>query len=129
MEHVVQVDQADLARSFKANGVAAIVMTLATAAVLLLLRPELVLVFLSYLGMSVYALSLTRTHGIFIKPYPLRRQNFAAYVTVSTLGFFATLIAAPRLIELHGSVVFFALAIVIALLLFRAIVMSVRASL
>ncbi|KJS09533.1 MAG: hypothetical protein VR78_15865 [Hoeflea sp. BRH_c9] len=129
MEHIVHADQADLARSFKANGVAAIVMALTTAAVLLLRRPELALVFISYLGISVYALSLTRTHGVFVKPYPVQQQNFAAYVTISTLGFLATLIAAPRLIELHGSMVFFALAIVIALLLLRAIVMSVRASL
>lgn len=126
MERSVQTDQADLA--FKANGIAAMVMALATAAVLLLLRPELVLVFISYLGMSVYALSLTRKHGILIRPYPVKQQNFAAYVAISTLGFFATLIAAPRLIEIHGSIVFFALAMVIALLLLRALVKSLRTS-
>lgn len=124
MERIEPADQTDPERAFKTNSIAAVVMTFATAAVLALLRPELFLVFISYLGMSVYSLSLARTHGFFVKPYPVKQQNFAAYVSFSTLSFFGTLIAAPQLIELHGAVIYGLVFIVMAGLVLHAIAKS-----
>jgi hypothetical protein len=92
--------------------------------VLLLQRPELAWVFVSYVTLSVLVISFVRSRGILVKPYPLRQQNIAAYVTVSTAGFFATLFSAPELIALHGSMIYVLLALVMVLLVLRGIVKS-----
>ena len=128
MVSIEQSGQADLERASKANRLVAIGMAAATAAVLLVLRPDLALVYLFYAGISVYGLSLAKTYGVFVKPAPVRQQNFAAYVSVATLGFVATLIGAPELIELHGTMMFVLFSIVMAGLILRAIVKSLGAS-
>ncbi|MBU4528918.1 MAG: hypothetical protein KUA43_08080 [Hoeflea sp.] len=124
MVSIEQSDQPDLAKALKANRLVALVMAVSTAAVLLLLRPELCLVYLSYAAISVFSLSLIRTYGVFVKPYPAREQNFAAYVSISTIGFLATVIGAPHMIELHATGMYVLLSIVMAGLLLRAIVKS-----
>jgi len=128
MVSIEQSGQADLERAFKANRLVAIGMAAATTAVLLLLRPDLALVYLGYAGISVYCLSLAKAYGVFVKPGPVRQQNFAAYVSVATLGFVATLIGAPELIELHGTMIYVLFSIVMAGLILRAIVKSLGAS-
>jgi hypothetical protein len=109
------------AHAFKLNRIAAIVMTLATAAALLLLRPDLSLVYLAYMGISVYPLSWAKTRGFFGQPRPVLQQNFAAYVSMSTIGFVATLLAAPHMIDQIGSGFFILFGLVIAVLVLRAI--------
>lgn len=109
------------AHAFKVNRIAAIGMTLATAAALLLLRPELSLVYLAYIGISVYPLSWAKTHGFFGQPRPVMQQNFAAYVSISTIGFVATLLSAPHMIEQIASAIFIVFALVIVILILRAI--------
>ncbi|MDP3527019.1 MAG: hypothetical protein Q8S27_20790 [Hoeflea sp.] len=128
MVSVEQSGQADLERAFKANRLVAIGMAAVTAAVLLLLRPDLALVYLGSAGISVYVLSLAKSYGVFVKPAPVRQQNFAAYVSAATLGFVATLIGAPELIDLHGTMIYVLFSIVMAGLILRAIVKSLGAS-
>lgn len=122
MNHSEQADQADPAQAFKVNIIAAIGMTFATAATLLLLRPELFLVFIAYVGMSVFALSWARTYGLLGPRRPVIEQNFAAYVSISTIGFIATLFGAPQIIDLFGSTIFVVVAIVMAILVLYAII-------
>lgn len=127
---MAQIEEAGQANSqiadkaFRVNWMSAIVMTLAIAGVLLMQRPELAWVFMSYVAISVLVISFARSRGILVKPYPLRQQNLAAYVTVSTAGFFATLIGAPELIEIHGSMIYILLALVMVALVVRGIVKS-----
>lgn len=127
---MTQIEEADQVNSdvadkaFRVNWISAIVMALAVAGVLLMQRPELAWVFVSYVAMSVLVMSFARSRGILVKPYPVRQQNLAAYVTVSTAGFFATLLGAPKLIELHGSMIFILLALVMVVLVLRGIVKS-----
>ncbi len=127
---MAQIEEAGQANSqiadkaFRVNWMSAIVMTLAIAGVLLMQRPELAWVFISYVAISVLVISFARSRGILVKPYPLRQQNLAAYVTVSTAGFFATLIGAPELIEIHGSMIYILLALVMVALVLRGIVKS-----
>jgi hypothetical protein len=128
VEKAGQIDQEPADKAVMVNRISAIVMALAVAGVLLTQRPGLVLVFLSYVAISVFVMSFARSRGILVKPYRLRQQNLAAYVTVSTAGFFATLFGVPQLVELHGSMIFVLLAIVIGFLLLRAIVKSLRAA-
>lgn len=127
MAQIEETDQANSQiadKAFRVNWMSAIVMTLAIAGVLLMQRPELAWVFISYVAISVLVISFARSRGILVKPYPLRRQNLAAYVTVSTAGFFATLIGAPELIEIHGSMIYILLALVMVALVLRGIVKS-----
>lgn len=127
---MAQIEEAGQANSqiadkaFRVNWMSAIVMTLAIAGVLLMQRPELAWVFISYVAISVLVISFARSRGILVKPYPVRQQNLAAYVTVSTAGFFATLIGAPELIEIHGSMIYILLALVMVALVVRGIVKS-----
>lgn len=127
---MAQIEEADQViseaadKAFRVNWISAIVMALAVAGVLLMQRPELAWVFVSYVAMSVLVMSFARSRGILVKPYPVRQQNLAAYVTVSTAGFFATLFGAPKLIELHGSMIFILLALVMVVLVLRGIVKS-----
>jgi hypothetical protein len=115
------IDHNDAGQAFKVNRLAAIGMAVAAAASLLLLHPELSLIYIAQTGAAVYLLSWARTKGVFGKPRPVTEQNFAAYVAVSTLSFVATLAAAPQMIEIAGSTIYFAFAAVIAVLVLRAI--------
>ena len=115
------IDHNGAAQAFRVNRLAAIGMTAAIAASLLLLRPELSLIYIAQTGTAVYLLSWVRTRGLLVKPRPVTEQNFASYVAVSTLSFVATLAAAPQMIELAGSAIYFAFAAVIALLVLRAV--------
>lgn len=127
MAQIEETDQANSQiadKAFRVNWMSSIVMTLAIAGVLLMQRPELAWVFISYVAISVLVISFARSRGILVKPYPLRQQNLAAYVTVSTAGFFATLIGAPELIEIHGSMIYILLALVMVALVLRGIVKS-----
>lgn len=124
IEEVDQVGSEVADKAFRVNWMSAIVMTLAIAGVLLMQHPELAWVFVSYVAISVLVISFARSRGILVKPYPVRQQNFAAYVTVSTLGFFATLFGAPELIELHGSMIYLLLALVMVALVLRGIMRS-----
>jgi hypothetical protein len=127
MAHVDKANQANpeaADKAFRMNWISAVVMTLAMAAVLLVQRPEVAWVFVSYVTLSVLVISFVRSRGILVKPYPLRQQNIAAYATVSTAGFFATLFSAPELIALHGSMIYVLLALVMVLLVLRGIVKS-----
>jgi hypothetical protein len=117
-----RTEQADPTQAFKVNSIAALGMTLATAATLLLLRPELFLVFIAYVGMSVFSLSIARTYGLLGQRRPVIEQNFAAYVSISTVGFIATLFGAPQMIELFGSMIFVLVAIVMAILVLYSII-------
>jgi len=121
MNRTEQADQADPAQAFKVNRIAAIVMTFATVAILLLLRPELSLVYLAYMGISVYFMSWARTQGLFGRSRPVMEQNFAAYVSISTIGFVATLRVAPQVIGLIGSAIYIVFAMVMVILILRAI--------
>ena len=127
---MAQIEEADQAgsqvadKTFRVNWMSAIVMTLAIAGVLLMQRPELTWVFVSYVTLSVLVISFVRSRGILVKPYPVRQQNLAAYVTLSTAGFFATLFGAPELIELDGSMIYILLALVMVVLVLRGIVKS-----
>lgn len=109
------------ALAFKVNRLAAIGMVVAVAASLLILRPELSLIYIAQTGTAVILLSWARSKGLFASPCPATEQNFASYVALSTLSFVATLAAAPEMIELAGSAIYFAFAVVIALLVLRAI--------
>ncbi|MCY0093578.1 hypothetical protein [Hoeflea ulvae] len=113
--------QPEAARAFRGNRMAAIGMTLAAAATLLLLRPELALVYVVHMAISVYALSLTRRHGLLGKACPLQQQNLAAYVSVSTIGFLLSLYAAPEMFDHIGSIIFIVIAAVMAVLVLYAI--------
>ncbi|WP_322988446.1 hypothetical protein [Hoeflea sp.] len=113
---MTSTEQADPAHTFKTNRTAAIMMTIAAAVTLMLLRPELSLVYLAYTGISVYSLSWARTRGYVGKPCPVRQQNMAAYVSISTVGFMATLFGAPHLFEPIASVIFIVFAAVMAIL-------------
>ncbi|EDQ34670.1 hypothetical protein HPDFL43_00695 [Hoeflea phototrophica DFL-43] len=127
MAQIEETDQANSQiadKAFRVNWMSSIVMTLAIAGVLLMQRPELAWVFISHVAISVLVISFARSRGILVKPYPLRQQNLAAYVTVSTAGFFATLIGAPELIEIHGSMIYILLALVMVALVLRGIVKS-----
>ncbi|MDF1606602.1 hypothetical protein PZ897_00275 [Hoeflea sp. YIM 152468] len=121
MTHTDPAVAAKTAQAFKVNRITATVMTLATAATLLLHRPDLSLVYLAYTGMSVYPMSWAVAHGLFARPRPARAQNFAAYVSVSTVGFVITLFAAPQMLDLMGSAIFILFAFVVAILVLRAI--------
>lgn len=112
-------DLADKAARF--NRLSAIAMALVFSAVVMLRHPDLALVFPAYVAISVYAMSFVRRHGILIRRLPVDRQNFAAYVAVSTAGFFATLFTSPQVIELLGSLIFIALALLVAFMVLRAI--------
>ena len=79
MERTEPSDQVALQRAYRINRVAAIVMTLAIAAGLLLQRPEFALVYVGYVVVSVYFLALAKSYGIFVKPSPPAEQNLAAY--------------------------------------------------
>ena len=115
------IDHHDAGQAFKVNRLAAIGMAVAAAASLLVLRPELSLIYIAQTGTAVYLLSWARTKGVFGKPRPVTEQNFAAYVAVSTLSFITTLAAAPQMIEIAGTTIYFAFAAVIAVLVLRAI--------
>lgn len=119
------IDQDGTALAFKVNRLAAIGMAVAAAASLLLLHPELSLIYIAQTGTAVYLLSWARTKGFFGKPRPVAEQNFASYVALSTFSFVATLAAAPQMIELAGSAIYFAFAAVIALLVFRAMLKGI----
>lgn len=124
VEKANQVNSQAVDKAFRINWISAVLMMLAIAGVLLIQRPELAWVFVSYVTLSVLVISFVRSRGILVKPYPLRQQNLAAYATVSTAGFFATLAAAPELIALHGSMIYVLLAVVMVLLVLRGIVKS-----
>lgn len=124
MERTHTSDGIALQRAFRTNRIAAIVMTLAIAAGLLLQRPEFALVYVGYVVVSVYFLALAKNYGIFVKPSPPAEQNFAAYVSISTLGFFAVMIGAPELIDLYGAMVLAVLSMLMAIFLARAVVKS-----
>ncbi|MEQ8480888.1 MAG: hypothetical protein RIC18_09530 [Hoeflea sp.] len=96
------------------NRLSALVMVIGVAAVLFVQRADLVLTFLAYIGVSVWSLCFVRSHGILVRPVPLKRQNLAAFVAFSTLGFLVTLVAAPELVELFGTVVFILIAVIFA---------------
>ena len=113
------------AQAFKVNRLAAIGMAVAVAASLLMLRPELSLIYTAQTGTAVYLLSWARTRGLLVKPRPVTEQNFASYVALSTLSFVATLAAAPEMIELAGNAIYFAFAGVIALLVLRAVLKGI----
>jgi len=121
MNRTEQDGQAGAVQAFKVNRIAAIGMTLAAAAALLLLRPELALVYVVYVAISVYSLSLTRRYGLFGKARPVPEQNLAAYVSVSTIGFLLSLFAAPQMFEHIGSIIFIVIAAVMAVLVLYAI--------
>jgi hypothetical protein len=72
------------------------------------------MIFLAYVGVSVWSLCFARSHGILVRPLPLKRQNLAAFVTFSTVSFFVALFAAPQMIELFGTVVFIMIAVIFA---------------
>lgn len=116
--------EADMARAFRINHLSAVAMALTVAAVLLLQRPELGLIFIAYVGVSVWAMSFARSRGILVRPLSAKRQNLAAYVALSTAGFFATLYGSPQVIDLYGTVIFLMLAGLLAYLLLRGIVKS-----
>lgn len=124
MERTEPSDQVALQRAYRTNRIAAIVMTLAIAAALLLHRPEFALVYVGYVGISVYFLGLAKNYGIFVKPSPPAEQNFAAYVSIATLGFLAVMIGAPHLIELYGVMVLAVLCVLMAIFLARAVIKS-----
>jgi asparagine N-glycosylation enzyme membrane subunit Stt3 len=124
MQSTEPSDQAAQKRAFRTNRIAAIVMTLAIAAGLLVQRPEVAPVYLGYVIISVYFLALAKTYGVLVKSSPLSEQNFAAYVSVATLGFFAVLIGAPHLIDLYGTMVLAVLSMLMAIFLARAIIKS-----
>ena len=115
------IEQRDTGLASRVNRLAAIGMAVAVAASLLILRPELSLIYIAQTGTAVYLLSWARSKGLFASPCPVMEQNFASYVALSTLSFVATLAAAPEMIELAGSAIYFAFAVVIALLVLRAI--------
>ncbi|MGJ8572143.1 MAG: hypothetical protein ACSHXI_15740 [Hoeflea sp.] len=121
MNRTEQAAQTDSAQAFKVNRIAAIGMTLAAAAALLLLRPELALVYVVYVAISVYSLSLTRRHGLLGKARPVPEQNLAAYVSVSTIGFLISLFAAPQMFQHMGSIIFIVIAAVMVVLVLYAI--------
>ncbi|WP_143439063.1 hypothetical protein [Hoeflea halophila] len=116
--------EADIDRAFRVNRISAAAMAFAVAAVLLLQRPELGLIFIAYVGVSVWAMSFARSRGILVRPLPAKRQNLAAYVALSTAGFFATLYGSPQVIELYGTAIYLMLAGLLAYLLLRGIVKS-----
>lgn len=122
MTHADQLARAGTSQAFRANRIIALVMALATAATLLLLRPDLPLIYLASTAISVCCMGWAKSRGIFGPPCPGRAQNFAAYVSVSTVGFVVTLLAAPQMIEPIGSAVFIIFALVMAVLVLRAIV-------
>lgn len=124
MERTEPSDQLVRQRALRTNRIAAIVMTLAIAAGLLLQRPEFALVYVGYVVVSVYFLALAKSYGIFVKPSPPAEQNFAAYVSISTLGFFAVMIGAPQLIDLYGTMVLAVLTMLMAIFLARAVFKS-----
>ncbi|WP_417417813.1 hypothetical protein [Hoeflea sp.] len=121
MNRTEQPGQNDQLQVFKANRMVAIGMTLAAAATLVLLRAELALVYVVYVAISVYSLSWSRTRGLFGQARPVIEQNLAAYVSVSTVGFMATLFAAPQVYDHMGSIIMFGIAIVMAILVLYAI--------
>lgn len=121
MNSAEQDGQAGAAQAIKVNRIAAIGMTLATAAALLLLQPELALVYVVYVAISVYSLSLTRKYGLLGKARPVHQQNLAAYVSVSTIGFLVSLFAAPQMFEHISSIIFIVIAAVMAVLVLYAI--------
>ncbi|WP_299866250.1 hypothetical protein [uncultured Hoeflea sp.] len=114
----------DQAKAHRVNRLTAVAMVFVTAAALALLRPELFMVFIAYVAMSVFGLSLARRYGIMVKPCPVAEQNFVAYVAISTMGFLITLAAAPEMIVLLGSAIYAVIAVVIAMLVVYAIARS-----
>lgn len=114
----------DQTRAHRINRLIAVAMVFVTAAALALLRPELFMVFIGYVAMSVFGLSLARRFGIMLKPCPVAKQNFVAYVAISTMGFLITLIAAPEMIVLLSSAIYPVIAVVIVMLVVYAIVRS-----
>lgn len=124
MQRTQPSDEIALQRAFRTNRIAAIVMTLAIAAGLLLQRPEFALVYVGYVVVSVYFLALAKSYGVLVKPSPPAEQNFAAYVSISTFGFFAVMIGAPQLIDLYGTMVLAVLSMLMAIFLARAVVKS-----
>lgn len=114
----------DQARAHRVNRLTAVAMVFVTAAALALLRPELFVVFIAYVAMSVFGLSLARRFGIMVKPCPVAEQNFVAYVAISTMGFLITLAAAPEMIVLLGSAIYAVIAVVIAMLVVYSIARS-----
>lgn len=114
----------DQARAHRVNRLTAVAMVFVTAAALALLRPELFMVFIAYVAMSVFGLSLARRYGIMVKPCPVAEQNFVAYVAISTMGFLITLVAAPEMIVLLGSAIYAVIAVVIAMLVVYSIARS-----
>jgi hypothetical protein len=117
---MMTADQGDMAaeamidKANRFNRLSALAMVFGVATVLFVQRPDLVLIFLSYVGVSVWGLCFARSHGILVRPLPLKRQNLAAFVTFSTLSFFVALFAAPEVVELFGSVVFILIAVIFA---------------
>lgn len=101
-------------KAFRFNRLSAGLMVFGTAAALFLLRPELGLIFLAYVGVSVWSMCVARSHGILVRPLPLKHQNMAAYVAISSVTFFVALFAAPEVIELFGTVVFILIAVIFA---------------
>lgn len=101
-------------KAFRFNQLSAALMVFGIATVLFVQRSDLVMIFLAYVGVSVWSLCFARSHGILVRPLPLKRQNLAAFVTFSTVSFFVALFAAPQVIELFGTVVFIMIAVIFA---------------
>lgn len=124
MARVEASDHSVQSRALVVNRLTAVAMVFVTAAVLTLLRPDLFFVFIGYVTISVYSLSLARRFGIMVKPCPVAQQNFAAYVAISSLGFVITLTGAPEMIALMGSALYGVIAVAVAIFLVHAIVKS-----
>jgi hypothetical protein len=75
MAHVDKANQANpeaADKAFRMNWISAVVMTLAMAAVLLVQRPEVAWVFVSYVTLSVLVISFVRSRGILNIPIKAR---------------------------------------------------------
>lgn len=101
-------------KAFRFNRLSAAAMLFGVAAILFLLRPELGLIFLAYVGVSVWSMCVARSYGILVRALPLKHQNMAAYVAISSVTFFVALFAVPEVIELFGTVVFILIAVIFA---------------
>ncbi|WP_394690722.1 hypothetical protein [Hoeflea sp.] len=104
----------EMDKALRFNRLSAGLMVFGVAAALFLLRPELGLIFLAYVGVSVWSMCVVRSQGILVRPLPLKHQNIAAYVAISSVTFFVALFAVPEVIELFGTVVFILIAVIFA---------------